>query len=99
MFVHVVLFWMNEGAPDGARRQLAEDCEAYLAKIPAVRQLWTGRPAMTPREVVDNSYDVGLCVVLDDDAGHDAYQVHDLHKQFIERNKPHWKRVQIYDFK
>ena len=99
MFVHVVLFWMNEGAPDGAREQLARDCQTYLAKIPTVRQLWAGRPAMTPREVVDNSYDVGLCVVLDDDAGHDVYQVHELHKQFIERNKPHWKRVQIYDFK
>ena len=37
--------------------------------------------------------------VLDDDAGHDVYQVHELHKRFIERNKPHWKRVQIYDFK
>ncbi len=99
MFVHVVLFWMNEGTPDGARRQLVDDCQAYLAKIPTVRQLWAGRPAMTPREVVDNSYDVGLCVVLDDDAGHDVYQVHELHKQFIERNKKNWKKVQIYDFK
>ena len=99
MFVHVVLFWMNENAPEGARQQLAEDCEQYLAKIPTVRQLWAGRPAMTPREVVDNSYDVGLCVVLDDDAGHDVYQIHDLHKQFIDRNKPNWRRVQIYDFR
>ena len=99
MFVHVVLFWMNDGAPEGAKQQLKDDCQTYLAKIPTVRQLWAGRPAMTPREVVDNSYDVGLCVVLDDDAGHDVYQVHELHKQFIERNKPNWKRVQIYDFK
>ena len=98
MFVHVVLFWMNDGAPDGARAQLAEDCQTYLAKIPTVRQLWAGRPAMTPREVVDNSYDVGLCVVLDDDAGHDVYQRHELHMEFIRRNKPNWKRVQVYDF-
>ena len=99
MFVHVVLFWLNDGAPEGARAQLGEECQTYLAKIPTVRQLWTGRPAMTPRAVVDNSYDVGLCVVLDDDAGHDVYQVHELHKQFIERNKKNWKKVQVYDFK
>jgi hypothetical protein len=99
MFVHVVLFWMKAGAPESARAQLKGDAEAYLGKIPDVRQLWAGRPAMTPRDVVDNSYDVGLCVVLDDEAGHDAYQVHELHKQFIERNKPNWDRVQIYDFK
>jgi hypothetical protein len=54
---------------------------------------------MTPREVVDNTYDVGLCVALDDVAGHDVYQEHPLHKEFIARNKDHWQRVQIYDFK
>ena len=99
MFVHVVLFWMKQGTPEAARQQTADDAVAHLGKIPAVRQLWAGRPAMTPREVVDNSYDVGLCVILDDAAGHDEYQVHDLHKQFIERNKANWDRVQIYDFK
>src|SRR5688572_9104142 len=99
MFVDVVLHWLNDGAREAARAQQGEECQTYLAKIPTVRQLATGRPAMTSRAVVDNSYDVGLCVVLDDDAGHDVYQVHELHKQFIERNKPHWKRVQIYDFK
>ena len=99
MFVHTVYFWMKEDAPAGAREQLAADCQSYLAKIPAVRHLWAGHPAMTPREVVDNSYGVGLTVVLDDEAGHEVYQVHDLHKQFIERNKANWNRVQIYDFK
>jgi hypothetical protein len=94
-----VLFWIKADAPAGAREKLKSDCEAYLGKIPAVRQLWAGHPAMTPREVVDNSYDVGLCVVLDNVAGHDEYQLHDLHKQFIERNKANWERVQIYDFK
>lgn len=99
MFVHVVYFWLSEGVPDAVRKQLVDDCETYLGRIPSVRHLWAGRPAMTPRPVVDNSYDVGLCVVLDDAAGHDVYQEHPLHKEFIARNKPHWKRVQIYDFK
>ena len=99
MFVHMVFFWLKPDAPEGARAQLVEDCKNYLGKIPAVRHVWAGRPAMTPREVVDNSYDVGLCVVLDDSAGHDVYQVHELHKEFIARNKPQWKRVLIYDFR
>jgi hypothetical protein len=99
MFVHVVYFWTKDGTPDSAKQQLVEDCRKYLGDIPTVRHLWTGRPAMTPRDVVDNSYDVGLCVVLDDSAGHDVYQDHPLHKEFIARNKPNWKRVQVYDFK
>jgi hypothetical protein len=90
---------MNPGVSDAQRQQLVDDCNTFLSKIPTVRHLWAGRPAMTPREVVDNSYDVGLCVVMDDDAGHDVYQEHPLHKDFIARNKPNWKRVQIYDFR
>jgi hypothetical protein len=53
---------------------------------------------MTPRPVVDNTYDVGLSVALDDRAGHDVYQEHALHKEFIARNQEHWQRVQVYDF-
>ena len=99
MFVHVVYFWFKPGTPDSARDVLVKDCHEFLAKVPTVRQLFAGKPAMTPREVVDNSYAVGLCVILDDDAGHEIYQEHPLHKQFIERNKAHWQRVQVYDFK
>jgi hypothetical protein len=98
MFTHVVLFWLNEDAPVEAREALRADAIEYLKPIPTVRHLYAGRPAMTPRDVVDNSYDVGLCVILDDKAGHDVYQDHPMHKTFIARNKPHWKRVQVYDF-
>jgi hypothetical protein len=98
MFTHIVLFWLKDDAPVEAREQLRADALKYLKEIPSVRYLWAGRPAMTPREVVDNSYDVGLCVILDDKAAHDIYQEHHLHKDFIARNKQHWDRVQIYDF-
>jgi hypothetical protein len=99
MFVHLVYFWLKPGTPEVAGKQLLEDCTALLAKVPGVEHLWAGRPAMTPREVVDNSYDVGVCVVLKDAAAHDAYQVHALHKEFLARNKAYWLRVQVYDFK
>ncbi len=99
MFIHTVYFWLKDGTDAAVAAELSKACQDLLAPIPGVRQLWAGRPAMTPRDVVDNSYDVGLCVVLDDVAAHDVYQVHDLHQQFIKRFKPHWKRVQVYDFK
>jgi hypothetical protein len=98
MFVHTVFFWMTPGASDADRRKLAAECIEYLGKCPTVRQLWAGPPAQTPREVVDNSYDVGLTVVMDDKEGHDAYQVDPLHLEFIKRNKHTWQRVQIYDY-
>ena len=98
MFIHIVYFWLKSGTPEVARQQLLQDCQTYLGKISQVRQLYAGRPANTPRPVVDNSYDVGLCVALDDRAAHDIYQDHPLHKEFIARNSAHWQRVQVYDF-
>ena len=98
MLIHTVYFWLKPAATEAHRKQLIHDCQKYLGKIPAVRQLWAGVPAMTPRDVVDNSYAVGLTVVLEDVAGHDVYQAHPLHKEFIQRNQAHWARVQVYDF-
>jgi hypothetical protein len=97
MFVHAVYFWLKQGTGGAARQQLIDDCTRLLGKVPSVRHLWVGKPAMTPRPVVDNSYDVGLCVVFDDTAGHDAYQVHPLHLEFVDRNGSTFGRVQIYD--
>jgi len=33
----------------------------------------------------------------DDLAGHDAYQVHELHARFLERHASEWAKVRIYD--
>jgi hypothetical protein len=98
MFVHTVYFWLHEGTSDEARAQLVQDCRTLLSQVPTVRQVWAGPPAGTPRDVVDNSYGCGLTVLFDDVAGHDVYQDHPLHYDFIERNQAIWQRVQVYDF-
>ncbi len=98
MFTHVVLFWLNAGSPATARSSLVADCLALLGKIHGVKFISAGHPAMTPREVVDNSYDVGLCVILENSAAHDVYQTHPLHLEFIARNKAHWDRIRVMDF-
>lgn len=98
MFIHTVYFWFNDGVSDEVQKRMTADCIELMSKIPTVRHVWSGKPAMTPRDVVDNTYDVGLCVVLDNAEGHDAYQAHPLHKEFLSRYKQHWKRIQVYDF-
>ncbi len=98
MFIHHVYFWLKAGTPATAKEQLIADCRTLLKKIPGVEELWAGEPAGTPREVVDNSYGVGLAVILPDSAAHDVYQKHPLHLDFIARNKAHWERVRVYDF-
>lgn len=98
MLVHVVLFWLKPGTSDADRKQLEADGVGMLKGIPSVRHIWSGRPAMTPRDVVDNSYDVGLCVVYDDKSGLDLYQSHELHTAFLQKHKTNFQRVQVYDF-
>jgi hypothetical protein len=97
MFIHTVFFWVKDGTPASAVAQLKGDCVELLGEIPGVKFCFAGTPAGTPRDVVDNSYAVGVTVVLDDSAAHDVYQTHPLHLDFIARNKPNWSRVQVYD--
>ena len=96
-FVHVVYFWLKAGLADaevaefetGLRKMLEDSEHASTGHI--------GKPAGTPREVVDNSYDYCLIVTFDDAASHEAYQTEPAHDQFREINDRFTKRVQIYD--
>ena len=99
MFIHNVYFWFKSGLPKSAAQAMIADGEAILKKIPTVRHIWSGMPTGQGRDIVDNSYDVGLCVAFDDSAGHDLYQDHPLHKQYIERHGKNWERIVVYDFR
>ena len=97
MLVHIVFFWVRKEAPASARQQLLDDCPKYL-KSPTVKHLWVGTPADTPeRDVVNATFDVGLTAIFDDLAGHNAYQEHPQHDKFIERNKPNFLRVEVFN--
>ena len=99
MIVHTVFFWLRKDVPASARQQLLDDCPKYL-KSPTVTQLWVGTPADTPeRDVVNATFDVGLTVIFDDVAGHNAYQDHPQHDEFIERNRSNWSRVEVFNAK
>lgn len=97
MFIHTVYFWIKPGAPASARENLARDCRELLSKIPTVKHCWAGTAVPSARPVVDSSFAVGLTTVFEDAAGHDVYQPHPLHQEFIARNKEHWEKVVVYD--
>jgi hypothetical protein len=96
-FIHTVYFWLKEGTSEAEKQQLVTDCRVLLGSIETVRFLEVGFPAGTTRDVVDNSYGVGLVVHFDDKKGHDFYQDAPAHKDFIARNQAIWERVQVYD--
>jgi hypothetical protein len=96
-FIHVVFFWFKSGVEAEGAQRVMDDAATLLGSIASVRYLAVGPPAGMPREVVDNSYDVGLVVHFDDEAGHDLYQNAEAHHRFIDRNRELWDRVQVYD--
>lgn len=96
-FIHTVLFWLKPGTTDAAKQQVIDDCRRLLGSIATVRFLAVGEPAGTERDVVDNSYQIGLVVHFADKADHDVYQKAEKHLEFIRRNEAVWERVQVYD--
>ena len=98
MFSHVVVFWTDPKKP-GAADALLAGAEKYLRPIPGVRSFHVGRMVGSERPVVDQSYQVALNLIFADQASQDAYQVHPLHVEFVEKAfRPNCVKCVVYDF-
>lgn len=95
-FIHTVFFWMDSTLKPDQMIEF-ESGMANLLNIETIYRGYYGPPAMTPREVVDNSYDFAFVVHFKSKEDHDKYQQDSLHLQFIADYKTYWSRIQIYD--
>ena len=95
--IHHVFFWLKNPGNEADRQQLIEGLKT-LKGIKEVKQLLIGTPASTEkREVVDNSFDVSELMYFDSAKEQDAYQVHPIHKAFVEKYSHLWDKVIVYD--
>lgn len=98
MFSHVVIFWTDPKNPDAADELIA-GANKYLKPIPGVLHYHIGKMAPSHREVVDQSYQVGLNLVFPMKNAQDDYQVHPMHLDFVEKVfKKVCIKVVVYDF-
>ncbi len=98
MFSHVVVFWTDPKQP-GAADALVAGAEKYLRPIPGVLSFHIGRMAASDRPVVDQSYQVALNLIFADRVAEQAYQVHPLHVEFVEKAfRPNCLKCVVYDF-
>jgi hypothetical protein len=94
---HHVFFWLKNPDSKEDLNKLLEGLRT-LEKIESVRKINIGVPASTEkREVVDNSYHASELIFFDDVAGQDIYQVHPIHKKFVEQCSHLWAKVIVYD--
>lgn len=95
--MHTVYFWLNDEVDEAS----ADNFEAgvwQLEGVPTVKRMFFGPPAGTPsRDVTDNTFDYALILWFDDVAGHDAYQVHDIHTKFVEEQGGKFEKVRVRD--
>ena len=96
-FEHVVLFWMQNPENQEERTQLEKGMKDLIKSSEYIVSAHIGVPAMTDREVVDNSYTYNYTVTFKSREDQDAYQEEPVHLEFIEKYKHLWGRVQIYD--
>ena len=96
MFVHSVYFWLREDSSPQQVAAFRKGLEA-LRPVESVKAMYIGAPAATDRPIIDRSYSFALTVVFADPAGQEVYQVHPLHKQFVQSFSSFWRKIVIYD--
>lgn len=97
MIAHHVLFWLKADTTKDQKASFREGLES-LKGVETVRSLHIGTPVPEiERAVVDTTYTFSLIIFFDDLAGHDVYQVHPVHKAFLDENRGYFEKVIIYD--
>lgn len=94
---HNVFFKLKDPTPANVDALVAA-CHKYLNVQAGIAFFAAGKLcAELTRPVNDLDWHVGLHLVFDSKASHDAYQDDPTHKQFIDENKPTWDKVRVFD--
>lgn len=97
MVHHVVMCWLKEPGNAEAREQLIRASHA-LESVPGVVRVHAGTALPSDRPVVDDSFDVGIVIVLKDTAALPDYLEHPTHRDLVGSVlQPFTQRVLIYD--
>lgn len=96
MIAHHVLFWLKADTTEEQKAAFRASLQT-LENIEVVKTFHIGTPAPIERAVVDTTYTFSLILFFEDLAAHDVYQVHPLHKAFLDEFKQYFEKVIIYD--
>jgi len=96
MIAHHVLFWLKADTTEQQKADFLKGLKS-LEAIKVAKNLHVGVPAPIERAVVDTTYTFSLILFFEDLAAHDVYQVHPIHKAFLEEFRMFFEKVVIYD--
>lgn len=96
MISHHVLFWLKADTTAEQKNAFRNGLQT-LENIEVVKTFHIGTPAPIERAVVDTTYTFSLVLFFEDLAAHDVYQVHTIHKAFLDEFRELFEKVIIYD--
>lgn len=96
-FAHSVLIWLNNPDSEADRKKMETGLSMLIENSNFIRSAHLGVPALTARDVVDNSYTYHLMVTFGSKEEQDKYQVEPAHKKFLADCSSLWSKVLIYD--
>jgi hypothetical protein len=94
-----VLIWLKDAGNVEHRDKIIEVSRSFR-DIPGVLQVQSGKAVASDRGIVDDSFDVGILVVVPDERRLAEYLAHPIHQRA--RNDvlmPLVEKVLVYDFK
>ena len=95
MLAHNVFFTLKE---DSGIEALVDVCHEYLKGHDGIVCFSAGQLVKEhDRDVNVRDFHVGLHVVFQNKAFHDAYQSSDRHHEFINQCKENWAQVRVFD--
>jgi len=96
MIAHHVLFWLKADTTTEQKDAFKRGLQS-LKDIEVVKTIHIGTPAPIERAVVDTTYTFSLVLFFEDLAAHDVYQIHSIHKAFLDEFRELFEKVVIYD--
>ncbi len=93
---HVVLIELQNTTQTEA---LLLDCNRLLPGIKHVDSYWCGKHFDIGRAGVDQDYDIALCVGFQTQTGYEKYLADPAHIELVDKWKPHFESIRIYDIK
>ena len=95
---HVVLCWLKEPGNVEHQERIIEVTKSFR-EIPGVLDAQAGKAVASERSIVDDSFDVGILVVVENKEALEAYLRHPVHDDAKKRILlPLIDRLVVYDF-
>ena len=96
--VHAVFLWLKKPGDEQHRHRLLRATQRLRA-IPGVLDIRFGEKIESDRDIVDDSFDIGITMYFSTIEAMNEYLVHPLHHAVVEQEiRPLVDRIVVFDF-